>query len=173
MTIKRILLIAIGSLLMIGLLVVAGYIFFQKQQTNEVRHQVTQKMLEEINAADPDDKTNPFGENKVINDLTDEDMQMLIHEMSHQKIKADQKWGFIQITKARINWLQEALGQNEFINEAVYQEIVTRWEKGDFSRADKDHNAIWELQGGTVGKAEGLLTKQEEKDYVASQLKKK
>ncbi|WP_408640759.1 DUF6241 domain-containing protein [Salipaludibacillus keqinensis] len=44
--------------------------------------------------------------------------------------------------------------------------MLERWEEGDFSQADDDHNAIWRLQGGTKGYAEGLLTEEEEKQYI-------
>ena len=44
--------------------------------------------------------------------------------------------------------------------------IVTKWENGDFSEADEDHNYIWKLQKGTLGKARGLLSKEEELLFI-------
>ena len=45
--------------------------------------------------------------------------------------------------------------------------IVTlvRWRP--FSR-DKDHNEIWYMQGGTIGKTTGLLNKNAEAEYLES-----
>ncbi|WP_326977095.1 DUF6241 domain-containing protein [Bhargavaea cecembensis] len=44
--------------------------------------------------------------------------------------------------------------------------IIAKWERGDFSEADKDHNYIWDLQDGTLGKARGLLGKEEELKFI-------
>jgi len=35
-------------------------------------------------------------------------------------------------------------------------DILNRWEKGDFSQADKEHNYVWEKLGGTIGRAVGI-----------------
>lgn len=112
---------------------------------------------------------NPFGEKKEYEDLTDKDYQEYIHGMSHQKVKADEKWGFYKITDERIDWLIEGLKIADLKHKSVYEEILNKWDKGDFSTADDDHNAIWNLQGGTIGKAYGILTPEEEKAYIESQ----
>ena len=112
---------------------------------------------------------NPFGERKEHEDLTDVDYQEYIHGMSHQKVKADEKWGFYKITDERIDWLIEGLKIADLKHKSVYEEILNKWDKGDFSTADDDHNAIWNLQGGTIGKAYGILTPEEEKAYIESQ----
>ncbi|MCO7128171.1 DUF6241 domain-containing protein [Sporolactobacillus shoreicorticis] len=150
----------------------AGYHFYQKQQHNELHQQTAEKMIEKINRADLNDKKNPFGENKKINDLTDDDMQLFIHEMTHQKVKADQKWGFILMTQNRIDWLYRALKKNTFTYEKTYHTILNCWENGDFSKAVQDQNAIWKIQGGTIGKATGLLAASEERQYIEAQNKK-
>lgn len=33
------------------------------------------------------------------------------------------------------------------------REIVVRWQQGDFSQIVDDHNYVWDLLGGTVGRA--------------------
>jgi hypothetical protein len=45
-------------------------------------------------------------------------------------------------------------------------DILNRWAEGDFSRADKDHNAIWNVQGGTIGEATGVMSPEEEQQYL-------
>ncbi|SFG25677.1 DUF6241 domain-containing protein [Sporolactobacillus nakayamae] len=169
---KRAIFIILGCLIIFAIIGGAGYLFYQKQQHNELRQQTAEKMIEKINQADPSDKKNPFGEDKKINDLTDDDMQLFIHEMAHQKVKADQKWGYIRITQNRVDWLYRALDQNKFTYEKTYQAILKRWKKGDFSKVDQDHNAVWKLQGGTIGKATGLLSPAEEKRYIEARSKK-
>jgi hypothetical protein len=169
---KKVFFIILGCLIIFAIIGGAAYLFYQKQQHIELRQQTAEKMIEKINRADPSDKKNPFGEDKKINDLTDDDMQLIIHEMAHQKVKADQKWGYIRVTQNRVDWLYRALNKNKFTDEKTYRVILTRWKKGDFSKAVQDHNAVWRLQGGTIGKATGLLSPSEEKNYIEAQSKK-
>ncbi|AQY55047.1 hypothetical protein [Geobacillus phage TP-84] len=98
----------------------------------------------------------------------DVQVQNAIHKMSHQKVLADVKWGAIKITKKRLETLSMIIDQNKDHLEHydLYRDILDRWMEGDFSRADEDHNAIWELQGGTIGKAYGLQTKEEEQEFI-------
>lgn len=112
---------------------------------------------------------NPFGQLITIEQLTDVDYQEYIHGMSHQKVKAEQKWGFYQINAERINWLLAGLNNTSLQYSDVYQSILEKWASGDFSTADKDHNKIWQIQGGTIGEATGLLSPEEEKAYIESQ----
>ncbi|MDQ0232101.1 DUF6241 domain-containing protein [Metabacillus malikii] len=91
-----------------------------------------------------------------------------IHGMSHQKIKADKKWGFIPLTSDRVSRLLEIVEANKanYKHSTVYLEILNRWAKKDFSRVDKDHNEIWELQNGTIGRATGILSSEEEMEFI-------
>lgn len=111
---------------------------------------------------------NPFGDNTLQRNLEDEDYQEYIHKMAHQKIKANQKWGFYRVTEERVEWLHEAIQEPHYSvkHAEVYEEILDRWIEGDFSQADEDHNAVWELQGGTVGIAYGLLSEEEEEEFL-------
>jgi hypothetical protein len=103
-------------------------------------------------------------------DLTELEIQNYIHWMSHQKIQAKQKWGKMLITKERIDRLLEVVEKNEFIHEDLYKDILTRWSEEDFTQAVKDHNAIWSLQNGSVGKAKRLLNEEEEQEYIKNYL---
>lgn len=99
--------------------------------------------------------------------LSEELIQDTIHWMSHQKIKADQKWGHdILITQERVGILIEVVGKNNFSHSNTYLDILNRWYVGDFSQADKDHNAIWKIQNGNIGKARGLLNAVEQLNYL-------
>ena len=116
---------------------------------------------------------NPFGQAKSMEELTDRDYREYIHGMSHQKVKAEEKWGFYEINDERIEWLLDGLAleesQAELTDLNVYQDILERWKEADFSRVDEDHNTIWRLQGGTIGKATGILSLEEEQLYIDSQ----
>ncbi len=80
-----------------------------------------------------------------------------IHQMSHHVIIADDKWGFKELTLENIQGLIE---QAEVISStsdtSAVLEILHRWEKGDFTEADRDHNFVWSKLGGTVGIATGV-----------------
>ena len=99
-------------------------------------------------------------------DLSEVAVQNSIHHMSHQKVAASQKWGHMQITQERIERLIEVVEANNYTYSRTYLDILERWQKGDFSQADEDHNRIWRLQGGTVGEATRLLTPEEEAEYI-------
>ncbi|WP_163101973.1 DUF6241 domain-containing protein [Peribacillus alkalitolerans] len=96
------------------------------------------------------------------------EVQIAMHHMSHQKVKADKKWGALQITPERINRLIEIVTKNQkgYDHSSTYLDILNRWNEGDFSRVDRDHNEIWRLQGGTIGKATGILSAKKEKKYI-------
>ncbi|MDW0118730.1 DUF6241 domain-containing protein [Sporosarcina thermotolerans] len=95
-------------------------------------------------------------------------VQEIIHAMSHQKVKADGKWGFLPLTQERVQRLIEVVETNEskYDNASIYLDILNRWAENDFSNADKEHNIIWEMQSGTIGRAYGVLSYEEELEFI-------
>lgn len=89
-----------------------------------------------------------------------------MHEMSHQKVKAKEKWGAIPLTQNTANAVYDIVNNSDFKHKDQLLEIAGRWKNGDFSSIVQDHNYFWELQGGTVGKAYGELSKTEEESFV-------
>ncbi len=106
-------------------------------------------------------------------DLKEFEVQSAIHHMSHQKVEAEKKWGAILITEERVKRLYDVVvaNQNEYKYANTYIKILERWLEGDFSQAVSDHNAIWELQDGNVGKATGLLSMKEEEKFIEKYMK--
>lgn len=98
-------------------------------------------------------------------------VQEAIHAMSHQKVKAEDKWGFLPMTQVRINRLIEVVEANNYISGIVYLDILNRWLSSDFTRADKDHNVIWDLQEGSIGKASRVLSANEERKFIKEHFK--
>ncbi|SEI91957.1 hypothetical protein SAMN04488127_0791 [Bhargavaea ginsengi] len=94
----------------------------------------------------------------------------IMHQMTHQKIVANQKWGAIPMTTRNIEQIESIVSSSKKIHspQAKKQliQIIAKWENGDFSEADEDHNYIWKLQNGTLGKARGLLSKEEELLFI-------
>ncbi|HZH58749.1 MAG TPA: DUF6241 domain-containing protein [Metabacillus sp.] len=107
---------------------------------------------------------NPFGsENST---LSEEDILNYMHGMSHQKVIADEKWLHYEMTNERILFLITVIENGQYEHEEVVLDILNRWKEGDFSQADKDHNAIWSIQGGTIGKATGVMSAEQEQQYI-------
>lgn len=112
---------------------------------------------------------NPFGDHLNDDALSDEDFLKYIHGMSHQKVKADEKWSFYEITDERIEWLWNALDKSDSNlgkEKDIYRDILERWSNGNFSQVDKDHNEVWQMQGGNVGEATGILNEEEEQEVI-------
>lgn len=101
--------------------------------------------------------------------MEDYEIAIKIHAMSHQKIEADEKWSFLPLTAERVTRLIDVIetNQNDYKSSELYLNILNRWSKNDFSQIDKDHNKIWALQGGTIGRATGILSYEEELEYIA------
>lgn len=139
-----------------------------EKQLQENREDIMGTITEEDLVAFKEDGLNPFGESTTSKALTDYTYQEYIHGMSHQKVKASKKWGFYEIHPSRIQWLLEGLDKVELDREATYREILKKWNNENFSSIDVDHNTVWSLQNGTVGKATGILSAGEEQAYVNS-----
>lgn len=117
-------------------------------------------------------KLNPFGDDKEIADLTNEDYANYIHGMSHQKVRATDKWVNYEMTDERIAWLLEGLEKSEVSDADAYRLILNKWIKGDFTHADLDHNTVWWILDGSIGEATGLLTKTEEEKFIEENYRK-
>lgn len=105
-------------------------------------------------------------EEEFPDDMDEVEVQGHIHAMSHQKVIAQDKWGFLPMTEERISRLIEVVSASDFEHKELYEDILKRWSERDFSQIHHDHNAVWNLQGGTVGKATGVLSAEEEKEFI-------
>lgn len=103
------------------------------------------------------------------NHPTADKLMDVVHKMTHQKVRADEKWGYIQMTRANILAVHEAIEDSAAENKDVLLGITSRWMENDFSNIVEGHNAVWKLQEGSVGKAEGILSESEEKEIIAEQ----
>ncbi|WJH37103.1 DUF6241 domain-containing protein [Paenibacillus sp. CC-CFT747] len=106
--------------------------------------------------------------------VTQDDMTALLHHMTHQKVKADDKWLSVEMTPEHIKEAREIVEKfgKDWEKGNDFLEIVKRWEAGGFSQVDKDHNYFWTLEGGTVGEATGILSSEEEKAFIEKNFKK-
>lgn len=102
---------------------------------------------------------------------TQEEVIDVMHKMTHQKVRAEQKWGAIPMIPETINDVYEIVSKSSFERKESLLEILERWKSGDFSKADEDHNYFWTYQGGTVGKAYGIMSKNEEVEFIKNNFK--
>lgn len=113
-----------------------------------------------------------FNISEDIEIMSEKEFMQTMHEMTHQKVKANEKWGYTPMTPQQIEKMLMILDKADYKHEDFYREALTAWKNGDFSNAVKVHNTIWEWQGGTIGKAYGLMSPEEEREYLESQRKK-
>jgi hypothetical protein len=90
----------------------------------------------------------------------------VLHEMTHQKVEAEEKWGNVPMHPKTIDRVYQIINNSNFERKHHLLEIVGKWRMGDFSSADIDHNYFWTIKHGTVGKAVGLFTIEEEIEYI-------
>lgn len=138
------------------------------EEDEETEDQEIKELSQEKEQENKDaDYINPFGDTFTKKTLEESQYQKYINYMAHQKVYADRMYGFYKITPERIDFLLEVLDIQSYQHEEVYRDILSRWKEGDFSEAVEDHNRVWTLQNGDVGKATRLLTEEEEKNRLA------
>lgn len=96
----------------------------------------------------------------------EEEIEQILHEMTHQKVVASEKWGATQITQNRIDELIAIVEEGTYFHEDFYLDTLNAWKEGDFTNAVDVHNTIWEWQGGNVGRATGLLSNEDEEKFI-------
>ena len=89
-----------------------------------------------------------------------------LHKMTHQKVTAEDKWGAIPMTEANVRAAKEQISQLNIQDKSDLLQILAKWEREDFSQIDHDHNYFWKKQGGTIGKAYGIMTEEQEKEFI-------
>lgn len=90
-----------------------------------------------------------------------------LHKMTHQKVKAQVKWGHLEITDERIESMLATARNTDYKYKDFYIETLSQWQEGDFSNAVKVHNVIWKSQDGSIGIATDHLSAKEEMEYKA------
>lgn len=106
-----------------------------------------------------------------INDVVSENVILeVLHRMTHQKVRSEEKWGFVQMTEVNLLAVREVLEENPTYNQNIDMlAIVDNWLKNDFSDVIREHNLFWDTREGTVGKAYGVLSQAEEEALINEQ----
>ena len=90
----------------------------------------------------------------------------VMHKMTHQKVKAEEKWGAIPLNEGTVKQIIQYIESSDFGLKDELMVIAKRWEKGDFSTIIEDHNYFWKYEGGTIGRAYGTLNAAEEAEFI-------
>ena len=100
--------------------------------------------------------------------MSENSVQQTIHNMSHQKVISNKKWGALPLTAERVKRLIQVVeaNQKDYENGDLYLNILRNWDKRDFDNVVIAHNSIWSLQGGTIGKANRAASPEEEMDFI-------
>jgi hypothetical protein len=159
------------SIILLAVLAIGFYYFYSTESLPFQKADVVVKEAkteEGKSVLQVQDATSEQAEREFPVDMAESEVMAALHKMSHQKVTAKKKWGAIPLTPQRVDRLLTVVTQNKakYENSQLYINILNRWAEGDFSQADDDHNAIWNLQGGTIGKATGLASTHEEKLFI-------
>ncbi|TWT24235.1 DUF6241 domain-containing protein [Planomicrobium sp. CPCC 101110] len=170
-------LLASGAILgIIALIGFGGYLYIQQSFSKTAEEEITiaaQGITEQEGEPEVEEVSKEPIEGGNKGDMDEKRIQKYLHLMTHQKVEAKEKWGAVEMTPENIENLLTIVESNQgrYENAAYYIEVLTQWQKGDFANAVEVHNYIWQLNGGTVGRATGLLDAAEEQIYIKKNFK--
>lgn len=108
---------------------------------------------------------------KIPENAEEKDIVSIMHKMTHQKVRSQNKWGAIPMIPETVQTVLDTIHASSFDHKVKLQDIAEKWKNEDFSSIDKDHNYFWTLQGGTVGEAYGIMNKEEEEAFIQNNFK--
>ncbi|WP_181444565.1 DUF6241 domain-containing protein [Bacillus sp. 03113] len=102
----------------------------------------------------------------IDNNSTEEVVMDVMHQMTHQKVRAEKKEGAVPMNQETINQVYDIVIQSNFSHKDDLLKILDRWKKNNFEVVAVDHNYLWQYQDGEVGKAYGVLSLNEELEFA-------
>ncbi|GKU82031.1 DUF6241 domain-containing protein [Niallia sp. NCCP-28] len=108
---------------------------------------------------------------KLNDQSTEDEVVQVMHQMTHQKVKAKEKWGAVPILEDTVNQVYDIIEKSDFEHKIELLDIVGKWKNNNFEEIDEDHNYFWKLQDGTIGKAYGILSEEEEEEFIKNNYK--
>lgn len=167
---KQILLTTVISLVVIALIAVGGYWFIQREAAKGEEPRAVSAGVEAPEVQQTE-QTLEITDTPFSVDMDEKKLQDHLHEMSHSKVYAADKWGQVRlITPTNIAELLAIVEAGDFEEKSFYLNTLEAWQQGDFSNAVEVHNTIWSWHGGTIGKASRLMTPEEEQAYLQARL---
>lgn len=119
---------------------------------------VTNKSFEEMTVRDGKTYTLTEAYDNSQDAIHDTVILETIHKMANEVVIADKKWGRIKMSEENINTVMVQVLASYMVKEKRTEllRILALWKQGDFRSAHQHHNYVWEILGGTVGKATGV-----------------
>lgn len=173
--------IVLGSIVAIGGVIFVAFPYVEKARINLIeesaRNQIEKtkavKSSESVESVDlePEPKkeqpiVHPGRDGYTPYKMGEEEFIQDVHDMTHQKVYAKDKWGALEANSDNISTLLSLLDETDFEEEEYFRAVLTTWKAGDFSNAALVHNKIWNDQDGYNGMAERLLTSEEEQEFI-------
>ncbi|ANU10149.1 hypothetical protein A1A1_12552 [Planococcus antarcticus DSM 14505] len=153
----------------LALLAAAGYYFVMQHSSSD--GEITEVAEDIEGRQDSGTEANTTEKSTAKNveaDMDEGQLQIYLHQMTHQKIVASKKRGAVEMTTDNINNLLTIVKANQthYEHADFYESALTDWKQGDFANAVHVHNTIWDWQDGTVGRATGLMSTEQEQEFV-------
>lgn len=154
---KQILATAFFSISFILLVGVGGYLLIEQGAPKD-RQAETSEAIEQ-----PEQVIVPG----FSNEMNEAQLQFYLHEMTHSKVYAEDKWGKSrQMSPENIESLLTIVEANKYMEKSFYRNTLEEWREGNFSNAVDVHNTIWNWHNGTIGEATRLMTDEEEQAFI-------
>lgn len=150
----------------LALLAAAGYYFIvQNSSSGGEITKVADTIEKRVGKVDAAEKVGTEEEDADMKEIR---LQINLHQMTHQKIIASKKKGAVEMTTENIDDLLTIVKANKhhYDHGDFYETALTAWQQGDFSNAVNVHNTIWDWHNGTVGRATGLMSAEQEQAFV-------
>jgi len=141
---KTKLVIFIGMVIIIGLLIslIVNKLVFETKHSEikTISQKLSNDQSNELKPANYYDETNIYN---------------MMHKMANSKIiaKDGQVWGTLPMKIEDIAALKETILKINYSDRDYLLEVLSRWEKGDFTHCVEEHNYFWNKLGGTIGEA--------------------
>ena len=90
----------------------------------------------------------------------------VMHKMTHQKVRSEDKWGAIPMSEDTVNQVYDIVSKSNFEQKDSLLAIIDKWKNDNFENVVSDHNFFWSLQDGTIGKAYGKMSPKEEAEFI-------
>jgi len=129
-------------IIVLSIIVISGsFVLGFTQYSNIINSVDKEKATEEV----------PIDKKKI----QEKDILNKVHQMANTLIVAEdnQVWGQQEITKEKIDELISDLNNSGLKYKGQVIIILNRWKSGDFSQIISDHNYVWNLLDGSVGRA--------------------
>lgn len=150
---KSVIILSIVVIVIIAVILGGNYLMDKKSGKLEAKQ--NQKEIKLINEEIAKEKSMEL---KPADYYLESDIYDIMHRMANTKIIAENNkiWGELPMDKEEIQNLKGIVEKVNYEDREKLLDILNRWESGDFSQSDKEHNYVWEKLGGTVGRAIGV-----------------